>query len=268
MTCCPSQHKEGYSAPLTAFSWSHRDPSLIVTSSIDTTCTVWDISSGTAITQLIAHDREVYDVCWSSASRDVFASVGADGSVRTFDLRSLDHSTILFESQPPVAAASSSSRRNGTSSASPPAPVGPLLRLKFNSADPNYIAVSSASGIDVNVLDVRVPGVPVVELRAHQANVNGLAWSGEGMILATCGTPPSSPHLHTSSLISMDAQATTRKSSSGTSPTSLRNPPAPPPTPTRAPPRPTRASSATPSWPTRPRKRRTRSPGASRTRTG
>ncbi len=37
-------------------------------------------------TQLIAHDKEVYDMGFTSGT-DVFASVGADGSVRMFDLR-------------------------------------------------------------------------------------------------------------------------------------------------------------------------------------
>ena len=64
------------------------------------TCTVWDISTGVPVTQLIAHDREVYDVAWSPAQREIFASVGADGSVRMFDLRSLEHSTILYEAAP------------------------------------------------------------------------------------------------------------------------------------------------------------------------
>ena len=36
-------------------------------------------------TQLIAHDKEVYDIAWGG--KGVFASVSADGSVRVFDLR-------------------------------------------------------------------------------------------------------------------------------------------------------------------------------------
>jgi DDB1- and CUL4-associated factor 7 len=32
-----------------------------------------------------------------SRDKEVFASVGADGSVRMFDLRSLEHSTIIYE---------------------------------------------------------------------------------------------------------------------------------------------------------------------------
>ena len=51
----------------------------------------------TAKTQLIAHDKEVYDVRFCAGSVDVFVSCGADGSVRMFDLRSLEHSTIIYE---------------------------------------------------------------------------------------------------------------------------------------------------------------------------
>jgi WD repeat-containing protein 68 len=51
----------------------------------------------TAKTQLIAHDKEVYDVRFCAKSVDVFVSCGQDGSVRMFDLRSLEHSTIIYE---------------------------------------------------------------------------------------------------------------------------------------------------------------------------
>ena len=75
-------------------------------------------ASGEVKTQLIAHDHEVYDVAFGQ-SPTVFASVGADGSVRLFDLRNLDHSTIIFEDNKQT----------------------PLLRLAWNMRDPNYIAV-------------------------------------------------------------------------------------------------------------------------------
>ena len=60
-----------------------------------------------------------YDVAFATRNRDVFASVGADGSVRLFDLRSLEHSTIIYESRE----------------------LMPLLRLSWNRQDPNYPAV-------------------------------------------------------------------------------------------------------------------------------
>jgi WD repeat-containing protein 68 len=40
---------------------------------------------GEVETQLIAHDREVFDIAWGGPS--IFATVSADGSVRVFDLR-------------------------------------------------------------------------------------------------------------------------------------------------------------------------------------
>jgi WD repeat-containing protein 68 len=86
-----------HTAPITSLDWNVVQPSLIITSSIDTTCTIWDIPTLTAKTQLIAHDKEVYDVRFCANSVDVFVSCGADGSVRMFDLRSLEHSTIIYE---------------------------------------------------------------------------------------------------------------------------------------------------------------------------
>ncbi|KAM0063952.1 putative transcription factor WD40-like family [Helianthus debilis subsp. tardiflorus] len=62
-----------------------KEPRHIGTSSIDTTCTIWDIEREMVDTQLIAHDKEVYDIAWGGVG--VFASVSADGSVRVFDLR-------------------------------------------------------------------------------------------------------------------------------------------------------------------------------------
>jgi DDB1- and CUL4-associated factor 7 len=45
--------------PITNFAWNEKSPKLVVTSSIDTTCTVWNLDTYEAVTQLIAHDREV-----------------------------------------------------------------------------------------------------------------------------------------------------------------------------------------------------------------
>jgi hypothetical protein len=78
-----------FCAPVAAFDWNEVDPSVLGTASIDTTCTIWDIETMQAKTQLIAHDKEVYDIAFMKESTQIFASVGADGSVRMFDLRSL-----------------------------------------------------------------------------------------------------------------------------------------------------------------------------------
>ncbi|KAF9241644.1 WD40-repeat-containing domain protein [Melanogaster broomeanus] len=152
-------------APLTSFSWNEKAPSLVVTSSIDTTCTVWNIDTATPITQLIAHDREVYDVAWLPG-------------LRAFDLRSLEHSTILYETPAPKGAAppTQSSRL----------PTSPLLRIAFNPADSNYMTTFHMDGTDVQILDMRSPGQPVIELRGHRSQVNAMGWSTtERPLLAT-----------------------------------------------------------------------------------
>eukprot|EP00250_Pteridium_aquilinum_P007819 c17464_g1_i1 orf=468-1241(-) len=143
-----------YCAPLTSFDWNEAEPKRIGTSSIDTTCTIWDIEKEAVDTQLIAHDKEVYDIAWGGVG--VFASVSADGSVRVFDLRDKEHSTIIYES---------------------PQPDTPLLRLGWNKQDPRYMATILMDSSKVVVLDIRYPTIPVAELQRHQASVNAIAWA-------------------------------------------------------------------------------------------
>jgi len=111
-------------------------------------------------------------------------SVGADGSLRAFDLRSLEHSTILYETPapknvPPPSSSPSSTARPLTQ---------PLLRICFNPNDSNYMATFHVDGSSVQVLDMRSPGQPVMELSAHQAPVTAARWSSsERPLLATAG---------------------------------------------------------------------------------
>ncbi len=57
--------------------------------------------------QLIAHDKEVFDVAFATRGKDVFGSVGADGSVRIFDKRCAGTRPLVVLRPPrPVAAAS------------------------------------------------------------------------------------------------------------------------------------------------------------------
>mmetsp|Transcript_13911 Transcript_13911/g.23585 ORF Transcript_13911/g.23585 Transcript_13911/m.23585 type:complete len:327 (+) Transcript_13911:66-1046(+) len=146
--------KSEYCAPLTSFDWNETDPNMIGTSSIDTTCTIWNRERGVATTQLIAHDKEVYDIAFAQG-KHVFASVGADGSVRLFDLRNLEHSTITYESEG----------------------LAPLLRVAWNKQDPNYLATILADSPKTIILDIRMPSTAVVTLSAHTQRVNSVAWA-------------------------------------------------------------------------------------------
>ena len=128
---------------------------------LDTTCTIWGLETGQVIgkvmgnvsgsvtgsvrTQLIAHDKEVHDLAFTRAGsgRDLFASVGSDGSVRLFDLRNLEHSTILYEDPKQQ----------------------PLLRLAWNRQDPNYLATFALDSTEIIIMDIRAPSTPVATLR-------------------------------------------------------------------------------------------------------
>ncbi|TKR60310.1 hypothetical protein L596_027574 [Steinernema carpocapsae] len=160
-----------YASPLTNFDWNVMDPTLIGTCSIDTTCTIWELRTGKAIgmtspenktsgtvkTQLIAHDKPVHDIKFSKFGngRDHFATVGADGSARMFDLRNLQHSTIVYED-----------------------PLHhPLMRLAWNNKDSHYLATFAMDANEVIIIDIRVPCNPLAKLNNHRLCVNGVAWA-------------------------------------------------------------------------------------------
>ncbi len=151
-----------FCAPLTSFDWNEHVPSMIGTCSIDTTCTIWDIEKQVPLTQIIAHDKEVFDIAFQGP--DKFASVGADGSLRMFDLRSLEHSTIIFETPH----------------------AQPLLRICWNKLDRNYLATICMETSETIVIDTRHPSAACCVLQGHTAAVSAVCWA-----------PHSSSHLVT-----------------------------------------------------------------------
>jgi DDB1- and CUL4-associated factor 7 len=106
------------------------------------------------MTQLIAHDKEVFDVAFNPKSAFVFASVGAEGSIRLFDTRSLDHSTILYETTD----------------------AQPLLRLAWNPLDNNYVACFGLDSDQIIIVDVRSAAVPVAILPGH-GGISAMHWA-------------------------------------------------------------------------------------------
>lgn len=92
---------------------------------------------------------------FSPKSCDTFVSVGADGSLRLFDIRSLDHSTIIYET--PDARA--------------------LLKVAWNSIDSNYLATFAADSSTVVVMDIRMPSIPAAELGSHDSTVLTCKWA-------------------------------------------------------------------------------------------
>uniref|UniRef100_K3WK81 Uncharacterized protein n=1 Tax=Globisporangium ultimum (strain ATCC 200006 / CBS 805.95 / DAOM BR144) TaxID=431595 RepID=K3WK81_GLOUD len=150
-----SHRSQDMCAPLTSCDWSESEPNIIGTSSIDTTCTIWDLNNHTIPKQqIIAHDDEVYDLAFSKDA-NVFGSVGGDGSLRIFDLRSLESSTIMYESDD----------------------LNPLLRIAWNKQDDNFVATIVAGSSNVIILDLRNTRGPLLELNQHTASVNSISWA-------------------------------------------------------------------------------------------
>ncbi|KAF7541135.1 hypothetical protein G7054_g883 [Neopestalotiopsis clavispora] len=166
-----------HTAPLTSLDWNTVSPSLIITSSIDTTCTIWDIPSLTAKTQLIAHDKEVYDVRFCANSVDVFVSCGQDGSVRMFDLRSLEHSTIIYEPTAKDDRDANGGRISPTLAQQTMSNAPPLMRIATSPHDTHLLATFALDSNVIRILDVRQPGQALLELRGHGGSVNCMEWS-------------------------------------------------------------------------------------------
>ncbi|KAL2653360.1 hypothetical protein R1flu_021488 [Riccia fluitans] len=144
-----------FCAPLTSFDWSPHEPNRLGTAGVDAMVTIWDVEKEVMELQMLAHDKEVFDIAWGHVPGE-FASVSADGSIRLFDLRDKKHSTIVYES---------------------PQPDTPLLRLAWSKDSPHYMATVVMDSSKIMVLDTRYSTIPVVELQRHQASVNTISWA-------------------------------------------------------------------------------------------
>jgi len=143
-----------FNSSITSFDWMECDTRRVATASVDTTCVIWDIEREIVDTQLVAHDKEVYDISWGGFN--VFASVSGDGSLRVFDLRDKERSTIIYEN---------------------PVRDTPLLRLEWNKADPRFMATVGMDSNKVVILDIRFPTTPLMELAKHKGSVNAVSWA-------------------------------------------------------------------------------------------
>lgn len=155
--------------PMTSFDWNRFDPNHLITCSIDTTCTVWDLIKETFVakTQLIAHDSEVFDVKYIYGDSNVFTSCSSDGSVRLFDLRNLEQSTIIYENL---------NLKNNIENNN-------LLRISNSNYNANQIAVLTSNSNEILILDLRNVGIPLYKLNNNSLTVNSISWHPNKNIL-------------------------------------------------------------------------------------
>jgi WD repeat-containing protein 68 len=145
---------KNYCGPISACDWSLANNSIVGVSSIDTTCSILDLNKLQARYMIIAHDKEVYDI---SLGQDefTFMSTGADGSIRLFDSRSANTSSIIFET----------------------IDKSPLTRLKWNKYNPNFILTVILDKNEIYILDQRKLSSPYAILKVHTNVVNNAIWA-------------------------------------------------------------------------------------------
>jgi len=144
-----------YNAPITSFDWNVWNSAILGTVSIDTTATIWDVNKSTMIKQIIVHDKDVYDICFSKKYENYFITTGADGSIRGFDLRNLDESDVLFENQD----------------------LTPMTRVAFNSQNEFFLAALCLEKNYFYIIDIRKKEELYATFNTHTNVVNAMAWS-------------------------------------------------------------------------------------------
>lgn len=153
--------------PITSFDFNLANNTDIIQSCIDSTCTVYDLTKQKIKTQLIAHDDLVLDVKFlnnnnSKKNAELFMTCGNDGSLRLFDLRTLDHSSILYED----------------------AQKRPLLNLEVNPLDSNKILCFALDSKHITYIDLRFEKSPLKEF-SIDSNITSCLWLNNGIDFLT-----------------------------------------------------------------------------------
>ena len=119
---------------------------------------------------------QVFDVKFLHKSTNVFASVGNDGSMRVFDLRSLEHSTIIYEPSPSASSSATASASASTSAANHSLSATfnskALLTLSTSNVDQHHLAAVGVNSNQIIIIDMRMPGLPVVIIDASLGGMN------------------------------------------------------------------------------------------------
>lgn len=149
-----TKRRKDYVGPLTACDWSRANDAIIGVCSVDTSCAIWDLNKMEVRDIIIAHDKEVYDI---SLGKDefTFMSTGADGSIRLFDSRSPDSSSIIFET----------------------IDENPMTRIKWNLINPNFLLTVIIDKNEIYIVDQRNLSAPYAILKVHTNVVNNAIWA-------------------------------------------------------------------------------------------
>uniref|UniRef100_H2YS78 Peroxin-7 n=1 Tax=Ciona savignyi TaxID=51511 RepID=H2YS78_CIOSA len=156
-----NHEKEVYSVD-----WSHKgDKNLVLSSSWDSSCRVWDVPSGRSVplVSFAHHSGVVYSGVWSPHVPGTFATTSADGASRVWDLREpLSPQSIL------------------------PAHEGEVLSCDWSKYDANILVTGSVD-CSLKVWDIRNPRSSLCLMRGHDYAVRRVRCSPFSRgIIASC----------------------------------------------------------------------------------
>lgn len=139
-------------AIITSFDWCKYSENIIITVSTDTTASVLDINKGEFLTQIVAHETPIFDICFCNNS-STFITSGFDGSVRFFDLRDVQSCIIYYKASMPI------------------------LRASMSPSDSQKVAFFGKGSNICTVIDTRRPCVPFARSASHGNQISSLKWS-------------------------------------------------------------------------------------------
>jgi WD repeat-containing protein 68 len=135
---------------LTCADWSPLE-NVVIAGTTEGAVSMIDITSLTPLSRIVAHDHQVHDIKFVSAS-PTFLTAGLEGSVRFFDMRDLMSSFVYFQT------------------------AMPLLRLSVSSLSVTKVATFSKDSKCISIIDTRSPGMPCHKVH-HNAKVTSIEWS-------------------------------------------------------------------------------------------
>lgn len=142
-----------YCGPLTSCDWSIANYAIVGVSSIDTTCTIWDLNKKETKQQFIAQTKEVFDISLGP-NEFVFMSAGGEGRINLFDTRTKAICNIIFETGDRKA----------------------ITILNWNLRDPNFLLAVGQDKSTIYIIDQRNNEAPFDVLKGHNGVVNNAIW--------------------------------------------------------------------------------------------
>ena len=139
--------------PLTSSDWCMSNEAIVGVSSLDSTCSLFDLNASKLRNIFVACEREVYDLSFGQ-NENLIMTACADGTIRNFDMRTVEYS-IVNETDEDI----------------------PMVRVKWNRISPDFVLCIGLDKNKINIYDLRNQSNPYAILKSHTNVVNDAVWA-------------------------------------------------------------------------------------------